>query len=178
MIPAPTCRHSAGPSANVPCPPAGADGIPYSSRQIGSALDVAALVDVATSVTAHHLHDEAALGTRRRSSSRLAWRRPPSSSAWRSFRAIDDLFALPRACRRHALLRSCDDGDPIGRRGPDRPPVRWAPFADRPAQRVGRSAPPQALKHPATALRPGALLQRRVASPRPPRQRGRRPGSV
>ena len=36
-------------------------GLINSSRQIGSALGVAALVDVATSVTAHHLPDEAAL---------------------------------------------------------------------------------------------------------------------
>jgi hypothetical protein len=39
-----------------------------SSRQIGSALGVAALLDVATSVSAHHVHGSAALatGTRRR----------------------------------------------------------------------------------------------------------------
>jgi hypothetical protein len=36
-------------------------GLINSSRQIGSALGVAALVDVATSVTAHNLPDEAAL---------------------------------------------------------------------------------------------------------------------
>jgi MFS family permease len=38
-----------------------AGGLINSSRQIGSALGVAALVDVATNVTAHHLPDEAAL---------------------------------------------------------------------------------------------------------------------
>jgi MFS family permease len=38
-----------------------AGGLINSSRQIGSALGVAALVDVATSVTAHHLPDPAAL---------------------------------------------------------------------------------------------------------------------
>jgi EmrB/QacA subfamily drug resistance transporter len=38
-----------------------AGGLINSSRQIGSALGIAALVDVATSVTAHHVSDEAAL---------------------------------------------------------------------------------------------------------------------
>ena len=40
-----------------------AGGLINSSRQIGSALGVAALMDVATSVSAHHVHGSAALAT-------------------------------------------------------------------------------------------------------------------